>query len=67
MVLGDSGFDRLLPGIVPGAVPQLPSSPASGQSIANHTRTAVAAKSALKLLLPQFTMQIGWLYPLAVR
>jgi 4-amino-4-deoxy-L-arabinose transferase-like glycosyltransferase len=65
MVFGYNGVDRLIPGLVPGAVPQLNSSPGSGQSPVNTTATSVASTSALKLFLPQLTSQMGWLYPAA--
>ena len=67
MVFGYNGVDRLLPGLVPGAVPQLGSG--SGQSAApliSATRTADASSSILKLVLPEITTQIGWLYPAAL-
>ena len=65
MVFGYNGVDRLIPGLVPGAVPQLNSSPGSGQSPTSRTATSVASTSSLKLFLPQFTTQMGWLYPAA--
>ena len=65
MVFGYNGVDRLIPGIVPGAVPQLGTVHGAGQSSGNTTATSSAGKSKAKLLLPQFTTQIGWLYPLA--
>jgi 4-amino-4-deoxy-L-arabinose transferase-like glycosyltransferase len=65
MVFGYNGVDRLIPGLIPGAVPQLNSSPGSGQSPASSTATAAASTSSLKLFLPQFTTQMGWLYPAA--
>jgi 4-amino-4-deoxy-L-arabinose transferase-like glycosyltransferase len=65
MVFGYNGVDRLIPGLIPGAVPQLDSSPGSGQSPSNKTATSAAGTSPLKLLSPQFTTQMGWLYPAA--
>ena len=67
MVFGYNGVDRLLPGLVPGAVPQLGTG--SGQSISHAisgTRTADAGHSFVKLLLPEISTQIGWLYPSAL-
>ena len=66
MVFGYNGLDRLVPGIVPGAVPQLNSSPGSGQSGPSKTATASSSTSVGKLVLPQFTTQMGWLYPAAL-
>jgi 4-amino-4-deoxy-L-arabinose transferase-like glycosyltransferase len=66
MVFGYNGVDRLIPNLIPGAVPQLNSSPGSGQSPSSNTATASASVSPAKLLLPQFTTQIGWLYPAAL-
>jgi 4-amino-4-deoxy-L-arabinose transferase-like glycosyltransferase len=65
MVFGYNGVDRLIPGLIPGAVPQLNSSPGSGQSPTSTTATSVASTSPLKLFLPQFTTQMGWFYPAA--
>ncbi|MES2169304.1 MAG: glycosyltransferase family 39 protein, partial [Actinomycetota bacterium] len=66
MVFGYNGVDRVLPGLIPGAVPQL--AMGSGQTVAtqNHTATNAAGHSPVKLVLPQFTTQIGWLYPAAL-
>jgi 4-amino-4-deoxy-L-arabinose transferase-like glycosyltransferase len=64
MVFGYNGLDRLVPGLVPGAVPQLSSLSASGQF--DPAPTESAGMSPAKLLLPQFTTQLGWLYPAAV-
>jgi 4-amino-4-deoxy-L-arabinose transferase-like glycosyltransferase len=66
MVFGYNGVDRIVPGVVPGAVPQLDSSPGSGQTPTNGTATEGAGHSIAKLVLPQFTTQIGWLYPAAL-
>jgi 4-amino-4-deoxy-L-arabinose transferase-like glycosyltransferase len=63
MVFGYNGFDRILPGLVPGALPQLVSAQAG---VVNGTATSAAGHSVFKLLLPEFTTQIGWLLPLAV-
>ncbi|MDQ1551526.1 MAG: hypothetical protein QOD50_948 [Actinomycetota bacterium] len=65
MVFGYNGIDRLIPGLVPGAVPQLNASPGSGQSPSNTTATSAASTSPLKLFSPQLTTQMGWLYPAA--
>lgn len=66
MVFGYNGIDRLLPNAVPGSVPQLNSSYESGQSPKNTTATSQAGNSKLKLVLPQFATQMGWLYPAAL-
>lgn len=67
MVFGYNGVDRIIPNAIPGAVPQLEATPGGGQSVhANHTATTSAGHSILKLFLPQFTTQIGWLYPAAL-
>ncbi len=66
MVFGYNGLDRLLPGAIPGAVPQLNSTPGSGQTPANSTATSQASRNVAKLVLPQFTTQMGWLYPVAL-
>ena len=60
MVFGYNGFDRLIPGSIPGAVQQLQ---AAGPKV---TATSLAGHSIAKLLLPQFATQIGWLYPAAI-
>ncbi len=64
MVFGYNGIDRIVPGLVPGAVPQLGAH--GGQSTENRTATSSAGYSVAKLVLPQFTGQIGWLYPAAI-
>ncbi|MEJ1230520.1 MAG: glycosyltransferase family 39 protein [Galbitalea sp.] len=46
MVFGYNGVDRILPGLVPGAVAQLNSSHGAGQSPVNHTRTTSAGESS---------------------
>ncbi|MGN6325975.1 ArnT family glycosyltransferase [Pseudolysinimonas sp.] len=61
MVFGYNGADRIVPGLVPGSVPQL-----GGHGVQLQTRLEDAAHSPLKLLLPQLATQIGWLYPLAL-
>lgn len=63
MVFGYNGVDRIVPGLVPGALPQLAS---ADPGVANGTATSAAGHSLFKLLLPEFTTQIGWLLPLAV-
>jgi 4-amino-4-deoxy-L-arabinose transferase-like glycosyltransferase len=64
MVFGYNGLDRLIPDLVPGAVPQLSSLSGSGQF--DPAPTSSAGTSPAKLLLPQFTTQLGWLYPAAI-
>ncbi|WP_354568965.1 glycosyltransferase family 39 protein [Glaciihabitans sp. UYNi722] len=66
MVFGYNGVDRILPGIVPGAVPQLGHAATGPAQKVNHTATSDAGHSIAKLVLPQFTTQIGWLYPTAI-
>jgi 4-amino-4-deoxy-L-arabinose transferase-like glycosyltransferase len=63
MVFGYNGVDRILPGFVPGALPQLDSAAAHA---VNGTATSIAGHSPFKLLMPEFTTQIGWLLPLAL-
>lgn len=65
MVFGYNGVDRLIPGLIPGAVPQLGTVKGAGQSSGNTTATSSAGASKAKLVMPQFSTQIGWLYPLA--
>lgn len=62
MVFGYNGIDRILPGLLHGGVPQLTTHVAAA---ANTTATQDAGHSVLKLVLPEFTTQIGWLYPAA--
>jgi 4-amino-4-deoxy-L-arabinose transferase-like glycosyltransferase len=57
MVLGYNGVDRFVAGLVPGAAPQF-----VGAVVGSHSIGA----SPLKLLLPEYTTQIGWAYPLAL-
>lgn len=57
MVLGYNGLGRFADGLVPGAAPQF-----VGAVIGAHAPGA----SPLKLLLPEYTTQIGWAYPLAL-
>jgi 4-amino-4-deoxy-L-arabinose transferase-like glycosyltransferase len=66
MVFGYNGVDRIIPGLIPGAVAQLGASPGSGQSGVNTIATSNAGMSPFKLLMPQFTTQMGWLYPAAL-
>ena len=61
MVFAYNGTDRVLPGLIPGAVPQLPSHLAPGRG----TATAATGHLLLKMAAPTFTTQIGWLYPAA--
>lgn len=57
MVLGYNGLGRFADGLVPGAAPQF-----VGAVIGAHAPGA----SPLKLFLPEYTTQIGWVYPLAL-
>jgi len=63
MVFGYNGFDRLIPGVIPGAIPQLAK---SHLGVVNTTETSDAGHSVYKLLEPEFSSQIGWLLPLAL-
>ncbi len=63
MVFGYNGVDRILPGLIPGSLPQLDS---ADPGVVNGTATSMAGHSLIKLLLPEFTTQIGWLLPLAL-
>ncbi|BDZ51413.1 membrane protein [Frondihabitans sucicola] len=56
-VFGYNGLDRFVPGIVPGAAPAF-----SASVIA----PGADGRSPFKLLLPAFTTQVGWFYPLAL-
>lgn len=60
MVFGYNGANRLMPGAIPDAVTPL------GVGVQLPTRFADAQHSALKVVLPALTTQIGWLYPLAL-
>ncbi len=60
MVFGYNGIDRIIPGVVSGSVPQLQ---AAGPRV---TATSLAGHSIAKLVLPQFSTQIGWLYPAVI-
>jgi 4-amino-4-deoxy-L-arabinose transferase-like glycosyltransferase len=51
MVFGYNGFNRIVPNLIPGAV---------GDA---HLRSFAGP---FKLLLPEVTTQVGWLYPLAL-
>jgi 4-amino-4-deoxy-L-arabinose transferase-like glycosyltransferase len=62
MVFGYNGVDRIVPGLIPGSVPQVRHTSSRG----NTTATGWAAHNPAKLVLPQFTTQIGWLYPAAI-
>jgi 4-amino-4-deoxy-L-arabinose transferase-like glycosyltransferase len=64
MVFGYNGADRILPGLIPGSVPQLAAHSSSDGS-GSGTATQSDGHSAAKLVLPEFTTQIGWLYPSA--
>jgi 4-amino-4-deoxy-L-arabinose transferase-like glycosyltransferase len=61
MVFAYNGTDRILPGVIPGGVPQLPShlAPARG------TATASTGHLLVKMIAPGIATQIGWLYPAA--
>ncbi len=62
MVFAYNGIDRILPGVIPGAVPQLPSHLAASGS---GTALGGAVHQPLKMVIPEVTTQIGWLYPAA--
>ena len=57
MVFGYNGVNRFVTGLVPGAAPQFVVG-----SIGAHSPGA----SPWKLLLPEYTTQVGWLFPLVV-
>lgn len=67
MVFGYNGVDRVFADVIPGAVPQLDAASSAHHDIPTRvTATSTAGHSVAKLLLPQFTTQIGWLYPAAI-
>ncbi|NEM91247.1 glycosyltransferase family 39 protein [Galbitalea soli] len=55
-VFGYNGVNRFVPHLVPGAVADF---------VSTVTTVGASGSSPLKLLLPQVTTQVGWLYPLA--
>lgn len=57
MVFGYNGLNRFVPGLLPGAAPSFAASVIGRGS---------DGASPFKLLLPSFTTQVGWFYPLAV-
>ncbi|HEU0205376.1 MAG TPA: glycosyltransferase family 39 protein [Pseudolysinimonas sp.] len=61
MVFAYNGTDRIVPGLIPGGVPQLPSHLVPGRG----TATAATGHLLLKMVVPGFATQIGWLYPAA--
>jgi len=63
MVFGYNGVDRLLPGLVPGSVPQLAAHAVGTQLV---TRVGSTGHSIGKLLEPTLTTQVGWLDVLAL-
>ena len=62
MVFAYNGVDRILPGVIPGAVSQLPTQLAASSS---GNALSGVAHLTLKMLAPDITTQIGWLYPAA--
>lgn len=73
MVFGYNGFNRLMPGLVPGAIgdhvyrPPIPTSPARHQPPPARTAKPTSPGDRhSKLLLAYYTTQVGWLYPLAL-
>lgn len=67
MVFGYNGIDRLVPGAIPGSVPQLGvGGGQTGAPAAPHAALPDAQHSPIKMLLPEIATQIGWLYPLAL-
>ncbi len=72
MVFGYNGFNRLMPGLVPGAIgdhvyrPAIPVSPAQHRPPAPPAKPVSPGDRRSKLLLAYYTTQVGWLYPLAL-
>lgn len=66
MVFAYNGLDRFSPGLIAGGVPQLGSQTGPRSGAGKGTATGLAAHSHLKLLMPQFTTQDGWLAPAAI-
>lgn len=64
MVFGYNGFNRFIPGLLPGALGADPAAGASGTTAI--TAAALVSHTPIKLLLPADASQIGWLYPLAL-
>ncbi|MDQ6754852.1 MAG: glycosyltransferase family 39 protein [Actinomycetota bacterium] len=65
MVFGYNGFDRFIRGLVPGALGADPGvHPNPGSAAA--TAPALVTHTPVKLLMPLYAGQIGWLYPLAL-
>lgn len=64
MVFGYNGINRYLPGLIPGAL-----APGIEGGVAGGTAEPGAewlAYSPVKLFLPYYSTQVGWLYPLAL-
>jgi 4-amino-4-deoxy-L-arabinose transferase-like glycosyltransferase len=62
MVFAYNGTDRIVPGLIPGGVPQL----AAHTATPGHgTATQATGHLPTKMLLPAVSTQIGWLYPSA--
>lgn len=67
MVFGYNGADRLIADLIPGSVPQLDAAAIASHDLPTRTTaTSLAGHSVAKLVLPQFTTQIGWLYPAVI-
>jgi len=65
MVFGYNGVDRFISNLLPGA---LGSDPLANLGTAGYTVglvPGILGHTPVKLLLPQYASQIGWLYPLA--
>ncbi|MDQ6739619.1 MAG: glycosyltransferase family 39 protein [Actinomycetota bacterium] len=64
MVFGYNGFNRFIPGFIPGALGADPGIPSSGSTTVPVP--VLISHTPVKLFLPPYATQIGWLYPLAV-
>jgi 4-amino-4-deoxy-L-arabinose transferase-like glycosyltransferase len=65
MVLGFNGFNRFIANLIPGALTNDPiSRPAPDARLVGLVPTSLA-HNPIKLFLPAYASQIGWLYPLA--
>lgn len=64
MVFGYNGVDRFFSNLMPGALGADPLAPAHGSNTVGLV-PGLLGHTPIKLLLPAYASQIGWLYPLA--
>jgi 4-amino-4-deoxy-L-arabinose transferase-like glycosyltransferase len=65
MVLGYNGINRFVSNLVPGALPNDPISRGAMEARPIGLVPAGLSHNPLKLFVPAYASQIGWLYPLA--